>query len=215
VSTPAGAQQPGQGQAGPTGPSTLLIVLGVAAVALALSLRAVLAVSSKQTTEKPDGTVEVVTKREPLPDSVTIGLLSLGGLLIVAGAFYSRVTKLSFGQFSAEFVARQEMATRAVARMLAQRADELDVDPARLASAAALAANLTAARSIQLAAPVPTAPERADVRGWRAQPDAPVWDALAAAALDEVLTEAEPAREPAPPRAPTSARRTRGRRRSG
>lgn len=153
------------------------------------------------TTTKTGGGVPPTTTElnEPPSDTFLIGLLGVGVVFVLSGAFFDRITKVTLpGGGAIELARAQAEAARAVDRALERR--EIAGDPQELAAKAATATSIAAARAFEithLAAREPAAAESlaavsdldVDVQeiAKRGRIPQESWDRLAEAALEEVL----------------------------
>jgi hypothetical protein len=178
-----------------------LLVLGLAVIVTSLVLRGS-QIETTTTTEKVGGKVTKVTSTtSPPSDALLLGLLGLGGVFVVCGVFYDRISKVTFpGGAEIEFAKAQKHAAAAVDRAIQKRkpAEETPVIAAKVAAATTLAA----ARGVEIERLAVSQPAGASsfasvakvpldvkslARGGTLSRE--MWDRLAEAALDEVLPQ--------------------------
>lgn len=178
----------------------LLLIAGLVVIGLGLGLRAV-ATTTSRTTERVAGKeTKVTTIQTPFSDTLLVAALGLGGAFVLCGAFYQRIIKVSFAGATVEFAQAQVEASKAMGRLIA--AGGITLDSPEAAANAGAAANLAAARGLEITALANREPSLAqslvaaanvdvDVRTIAKQKRLPpeLWDHLARSALEEVLRE--------------------------
>jgi hypothetical protein len=174
-----------------------LILLGVAVIAGGVLLRGHM-FNGGTTTETAQGKpVKVTTSTAPPSDSLLLGILGVGAIFVLGGAFYGRISKVTLpGGTAIEFAEAQKQAAAAVERVVGKRSDRdasLDV-PAQVAATAIAAAHGLEIRRLAQAEPrgvsslANAAKVSLDVKSLTSgsQLTREMWDSLAEAALNEV-----------------------------
>jgi hypothetical protein len=203
VTAPQDPQAPSSAPAvAPAGPMAALIIVGLVLIGLAVGLRAILTTTEKKTVTTT-GKPTVVTKTETaFPDSLLAALIGLGGVLVISGAFYTRVSKITVAGATIE-LKDYVQASNAVAKIAPGQLRAAGVsDPVEAASKTAAATQLAAARLAALrrlaktdpdafAALQPeTEPERLRTFGAEEpEPSAGLAEHAASSALADVLGE--------------------------
>jgi len=197
----------------------VLIGLGIIVIASGFLLRLTTSVTSRTieqtTTAAPSATSEdragpaptvatttqnkTSTTEGPPPDSLLTAEVGLGGALILGGAFYARITKISFPGGSIEMAAITA-AARSIRKAIQNHPELNSMSPADIATATLEATGIAASRGIQLArlrklspsqiarvADIGVSPEEVEALKTTGRTPPQLWDRLAEAALDEVL----------------------------
>lgn len=172
-----------------------LIILGVAVIVAGIVLRG---------HRFPSGTTKVVqtgatskttttTSAAPPSDNLLLGLLGIGAAFVLCGAFYGRISKVTFPGGAIEFLDAQKEAAVAVERAVERRDDQADIEPPAQVAATMLAA----ARAIEiqrLAQPIVVSAANAAEKGFdakslvgQARLSREMWDQIADEALNEIL----------------------------
>jgi hypothetical protein len=153
---------------------------------------------SGTTTEKKDGkTITKVTEKEAPPsDALLLGLLGLGGLFVLCGAFAGRISKVTLpGGSVIEFAEAQKQAAAAVERVVERGGGQDAPDPPSQVAATTIAAargfeiwRLASAEPAAVTSLATAAKLPLDVKALseNRQLTREMWDSLAEAALAEV-----------------------------
>ncbi|MDQ5822293.1 MAG: hypothetical protein M3540_12710 [Actinomycetota bacterium] len=117
-----------------------LILGGAAVIAVALALAALVTRTTRSETRASGGATRVTETEAPFSDTLIVAVLGIGGLLILSGAFYSRIAKVTFPGGGAIEMALYPQAATAVNRVLEQSPGGQAPSPAKTAAATSLAA---------------------------------------------------------------------------
>jgi hypothetical protein len=179
----------------------LLISLGIVVVCVGILLGNVTTVSSETTDRVAGKPVKVSETKSPFSDTLLVAVIALGGVLVVAGAFYTRISEVTFpGGAAIKLAQYQAAAAEAVARaeLPSGASEETEV-----AARTAAATNLAIARTVELAilseqGAIAGPPSGTAVGAVLPAPTREYWDSIAESVLRDALSDGGQPAEDAP-----------------
>jgi hypothetical protein len=133
---------------GSPSPAAGLIVIGVVLIGLTVGLRAIITTTNKETVREGTSAPKVTKTETPfLSDSLLAALLGLGGVLVVSGAFYNRISKITLPGGAGIELKDIEEAAHAVARAAPARMRKATSDPVEAAALTTAVTQATAAKT--------------------------------------------------------------------